>query len=476
MTDTIVPMIVAALGATIAAVFAVLAWLKVRATSVQQSDPLLEQIITTLERVERTQRAEQLESQRQLRTEMSDASRALRLELSQADAEFRAAVARDAAAGRTEGAESLARFAAGFTAQWQSLIQTNEQRMAELRAAVEQRLLALQTDNATKLDEMRRTVDEKLHATLELRLGESFKQVSERLEAVQRGLGEMQALATGVGDLKRVLTNVKTRGTWGEVQLARLIEDGMTAEQYARNVKTVPGSDAQVEFAIRLPGATEHDQVVWLPIDAKFPKEEYERLMDAHEHADREGMKAAGLALGKAVETQAKLIVSKYVSPPHTTDFAIMFLPSESLYAEVLRQPGLLDKLHDLRVNVAGPANLAALLNSLQMGFRTLAIQQRSSEVWQVLRAVKTEFNKFGDTLAAVKKSLDSASNKIGQTETRTRAMLRSLKNVEVLPDDQARALLREGLSEQESLALDTATPETEEPPLKDDDALTTRS
>jgi len=354
-------------------------------------------------------------------------------------------------------AESLARFATSFTAQWQSLIQTNDQRMGELRAAIEQRLLALQTDNAGKLDEMRRTVDEKLHATLELRLGESFKQVSERLEAVQRGLGEMQALATGVGDLKRVLTNVKTRGTWGEVQLARLIEDGMTPEQYAKNVKTVPGSDAQVEFAIRLPGSTELDQTVWLPIDAKFPKEEYERLMDAHEHADRDGIKTAGLALGKAVETQAKLIVSKYVSPPHTTDFAIMFLPSESLYAEVLRQPGLLDKLHDLRVNVAGPANLAALLNSLQMGFRTLAIQQRSSEVWQVLRAVKTEFNKFGDTLANVKKSLDTASNRIGQTETRTRAMLRSLKNVEAMPEDEARALLRDGLNDVEALEADSA-------------------
>ena len=462
MTEVVVLLVFTALGATIAAAFAMLAWLKVRALTEQQSDPKLEHLIATLERIERTQRAEQLESQRQLRTEMSEASRALRLELSHADAEFRAAVARDAAAGRREGAESLARFAAGFSAQWQSLIQTNDQRMAELRAAVEQRLQALQTDNANKLDEMRRTVDEKLHATLELRLGESFKQVSERLEAVQRGLGEMQALATGVGDLKRVLTNVKTRGTWGEVQLARLIEDGMTPEQYACNVKTVPGSDAQVEFAIRLPGATEHDQVVWLPIDAKFPKEEYERLMDAHEHADREGIKTAGLALGKAVETQAKLIVSKYVSPPHTTDFAIMFLPSESLYAEVLRQPGLLDKLHDLRVNVAGPANLAALLNSLQMGFRTLAIQQRSSEVWQVLRAVKTEFNKFGDTLAAVKKSLDTASNKIGQTEIRTRAMLRSLKNVEVLPNDEARALLRESLSEQESLALDNSTPEVD--------------
>ena len=455
MTDNSLFLAITALASVIGAGVVVLVWLKLRATGAQQAEAKLDQIIATQERFERTQRAEQLESQRQLRTELAESSRALRVEIAQADAEFRSAVARDAAAGRSESAESLARFATSFTAQWQSLIQTNDQRMGELRAAVEQRLLALQTDNAGKLDEMRRTVDEKLHATLELRLGESFKQVSERLEAVQRGLGEMQALATGVGDLKRVLTNVKTRGTWGEVQLARLIEDGMTPEQYAKNVKTVPGSDAQVEFAIRLPGSTELDQTVWLPIDAKFPKEEYERLMDAHEHADRDGIKTAGLALGKAVETQAKLIVSKYVSPPHTTDFAIMFLPSESLYAEVLRQPGLLDKLHDLRVNVAGPANLAALLNSLQMGFRTLAIQQRSSEVWQVLRAVKTEFNKFGDTLANVKKSLDTASNRIGQTETRTRAMLRSLKNVEAMPEDEARALLRDGLNDVEALEAD---------------------
>jgi DNA recombination protein RmuC len=252
-----------------------------------------------------------------------------------------------------------------------------------------------------------------------------------------------------------VLTNVKTRGTWGEVQLARLIEDSMTPDQYAQNIKTVPGSDAQVEFAIRLPGQGLLDQPVWLPIDAKFPKEEYERLMDAHEAADRDGIKAAGAALARAVELQAKTIVAKYVSPPHTTDFAIMFLPSESLYAEVLRQSGLLDKLHDLRVNVAGPANLAALLNSLQMGFRTLAIQERSSEVWQVLRAVKTEFGKFGDALANVKKSLDSASHKIGQTESRTRVMLRSLKSVETMPEDQARAVFAAESGETERLDLE---------------------
>ena len=430
-----------ALAACLAVLFSLLAWWRVGRVLRTSNDLRLDQIVAGQERLERGLRAEQADMHRQLRTELAESSRALRVELSQSDAEFRAAFSRDAAAGRVESADALNRFAAGFAERLQGLIQTNEQKIGELRVAVEEKLSSLQADNSAKLEEMRRTVDEKLHATLETRLTESFKQVSDRLESVQKGLGEMQTLAAGVGDLKRVLTNVKTRGTWGEVQLARLIEDCMTPDQYAQNVKTVPGSDAQVEFAIRLPGQGQLDGPVWLPIDAKFPKEEYERMMDAHETSDRDGIKAAGAALARAVELQAKTIVSKYISPPHTTDFAIMFLPSESLYAEVLRQSGLLDKLHDLRVNVAGPANLAALLNSLQMGFRTLAIQERSSEVWQVLRAVKTEFGKFGDTLANVKKSLDTASTRIGQTESRTRVMLRSLKNVEAMPDDQAKAV-----------------------------------
>ena len=443
-----------AVATCLAVLLSLMAWLRAGRAQIAPMDPRLDQIVSGQERLERGLRTEQAEMHRQLRAELAESSRALRVELAQSDTEFRAAMARDAAAGRGESAESLNRFAAGFAEHLQTLIQTNERRIAELRVAVEDRLLSLQTDNSAKLDEMRKTVDEKLHATLESRLTESFKQVSDRLESVQKGLGEMQTLAAGVGDLKRVLTNVKTRGTWGEVQLARLIEDSMTPDQYAQNIKTVPGSDAQVEFAIRLPGQGLMDQPVWLPIDAKFPKEEYERLMDAHENSDREGIQAAGAALARAVELQAKTIVAKYVSPPHTTDFAIMFLPSESLYAEVLRQSGLLDKLHDLRVNVAGPANLAALLNSLQMGFRTLAIQERSSEVWQVLRAVKTEFGKFGDALANVKKSLDSASNKIGQTESRTRVMLRSLKSVEAMPDDQARAVF--ALESGEAEPLDT--------------------
>lgn len=448
-----------AVATCLAVLLSLLAWLRAGRAQIAPPDARLDQIVSGQERLERGLRTEQAETHRQLRAELAESSRALRLELAQSDAEFRAAMARDAATGRGESAESLNRFAAGFAEQLQTLIQTNERRIAELRVAVEDRLLSLQTENSAKLDEMRKTVDEKLHATLESRLTESFKQVSDRLESVQKGLGEMQTLAAGVGDLKRVLTNVKTRGTWGEVQLARLIEDSMTPDQYAQNIKTVPGSDAQVEFAIRLPGQGLLDQPVWLPIDAKFPKEEYERLMDAHENSDREGIKVAGAALARAVELQAKTIVAKYVSPPHTTDFAIMFLPSESLYAEVLRQSGLLDKLHDLRVNVAGPANLAALLNSLQMGFRTLAIQERSSEVWQVLRAVKTEFGKFGDTLTNVKKSLDSASNKIGQTESRTRVMLRSLKSVEAMPEDQARAVFALESGEVEHLDTEDTQP-----------------
>lgn len=391
---------------------------------------------------QRVARNELAESQRGLRAELSDSMRALAKELAQSHEDLRAALSRDASQTREEHAASLARFASQFGERLQGLVELNDRRMAEVRQTVEERLRALQTDNGQRLEAMQRTVDEKLHATLEQRLGESFKLVSERLEAVHKGLGEMQTLAAGVGDLKRVLTNVKTRGAWGEVQLARLIEDTMTIDQYERNVKTVPGSNEQVEFAIKLPGRGDGAAPVWLPIDAKFPKEEYERLSDAQEAGDPDAARTAAAALGRAIEAQAKLIASKYVAPPHTTDFAIMFLPTEGLYAEVLRIPGLLDKLQALRVSVTGPSNLAAMLNSLQMGFRTLAIEKRSSEVWQVLRAVKTEFGKFGESLASVKKTLDQASNKIGQTETRTRVMLRNLREVEALPEHEAGRLL----------------------------------
>ncbi len=409
----------------------VLALWRVRPTRYSQQ---MQQLLAGQERLEHSWRTELADSQRLLRAEMAQSHRDLRTEQANADEQFRSIVSRDAASGRQEAAEALERFGQGFAQRLKEMFFSNEQRMADLRGMVEQRLIQMQTDNASKLEQMRQTVDEKLHATLEQRLGESFKLVSDRLEAVHKGLGEMHSLAAGVGDLKRVLTNVKSRGTWGEVQLARLIEDTMTADQYGCNVKPVPGSDAMVEFAIRLPGQKNNENPVWLPIDAKFPKEEYERLHDAQDIADVEAVRQASSALGRAIEVQAKLITTKYISPPHTTDFAIMFLPSEGLYAEVLRLPGVLDKLHDLRVNVAGPANLAAMLNSLQMGFRTLAIEQRSSEVWQVLRSVKTEFGKFGQSLADVKRSLESATNKIGKTETRTRVMLRSLSAVESLP------------------------------------------
>lgn len=317
-----------------------------------------------------------------------------------------------------------------------------DERFERLKAAVESRLLAIQADNAGKLEEMRRTVDEKLHATLEQRLGESFKQVSDRLEQVHRGLGEMQTLAAGVGDLKRVLTNVKTRGTWGEVQLSALLEQILTADQFAANVATRPDSNERVDFAIRLPGRGD-GAVVWLPIDAKFPIEDYQRLLDAQERCDPAGMEEAARAIESRLKAEAKSIHEKYVAPPHTTDFALLYLPVEGLYAEALRRPGLAETLQrDWRVSLAGPSTLAAMLNSLQMGFRTLAIEQRSAEVWAVLGAVKTEFGKFGEALAHTRKKLDEASNSISKAETRTRQLSRKLKDVEALPVAESEQLI----------------------------------
>ena len=292
-----------------------------------------------------------------------------------------------------------------------------DERFERLKLAVESRLTAIQADNSIKLEEMRRTVDEKLHATLEQRLGESFKLVSERLEQVHRGLGEMQTLAAGVGDLKRVLTNVKTRGTWGEVQLSALLEQLLTSEQFAANVVTRPGSNERVDFAIRLPGKGD-GAVVWLPIDAKFPIEDYQRLLEAQDRVDPAAMEDAARAIELRLKSEARSIHEKYVSPPHTTDFALLYLPVEGLYADVLRRPGLAETLQrDWRISLAGPTTLAAMLNSLQMGFRTLAIEQRSAEVWAVLGAVKTEFGKFGEALAHTKKKLDEASNSIAKAE-----------------------------------------------------------
>jgi DNA recombination protein RmuC len=331
-----------------------------------------------------------------------------------------------------------------FAAQLSQLSQSMDSRFEALRIAVENRLAAIQADNGVKLEEMRRTVDEKLQSTLEQRLGESFRMVGERLEQVHRGLGEMQVLAAGVGDLKRVLTNVKTRGTWGEVQLGALLDQILTAEQYASNVATKPKSNDRVEYAIRLPGRTgEDDSPVWLPIDAKFPLEDYQKLIDAQERADPVAAEEAGKALDNRLRLEARTIHEKYVEPPHTTDFAVLYLPIEGLYAEVLRRPGLAEALQrDWRVTLAGPTTLAAMLNSLQMGFRTLAIEKRSSEVWMILGAVKTEFNKFGEALAHTKKKLEEASNSIGKAETRSRMLSRRLKEVEALPVALAEELL----------------------------------
>jgi len=344
---------------------------------------------------------------------------------------------------RDEQGRSLKQFGDTLSLQLGQLTEANDRRFAEVRATIEQRLKDIESNNASKLEEMRRTVDEKLHATLEQRLGESFKLVSDRLEQVHRGLGEMQTLAAGVGDLKKVLTNVKTRGTWGEVQLEALLEQMLTADQYAKNVATVPRSAERVEFAIRLPGRTEAGGTVWLPVDAKFPREDYERLIDAQERADPLAVEEASRALEARIRAEARSIAEKYVAPPHTTDFALLFLPTEGLYAEVLRRPGLSDLLQrDYRVTIAGPTTLTALLNSLQMGFRTLAIERRSSEVWQVLGAVKTEFGKFGDVLAKTKSQLETVTRSIEAAETRTRVMNRKLREVEALPGEEAHGVM----------------------------------
>ncbi len=324
--------------------------------------------------------------------------------------------------------------------QLQRLNQDSHQSAEQLRGTLNERLATIQADNAAKLEEMRRTVDEKLHATLEQRLGESFKLVSDRLEQVHKGLGEMQSLASSVGDLKRVMTNVKTRGTWGEVQLGAIIDNVLTPDQYAKNVKTLPDSNELVEFAIRLPGR-DGAQPVWLPIDAKYPVEHYQRLQNAMDEADKAGMAAAGQALESSIRGEARKIAAKYVAPPHTTDFAIMYLPTEGLFAEVMRRPGLVEAVqNECRVVITGPANLAAMLNSLQMGFKTLAIEQRSSEVWGVLGQVKTEFAKFGEVVEATRKSIDAAAKKFEQVDVRTRAIQRKLRDVQELPDAAALA------------------------------------
>ncbi len=332
-----------------------------------------------------------------------------------------------------------------FSDQLDTLTAKNEEKFDQLRNKVENQLKEIQEKNEKKLEEMRVTVDEKLHDTLEKRLGESFKIVSERLEQVYKGLGDMQELARGVGDLKNVLTNVKTRGGWGEVQLENIIDQILTREQYDKNVATKKGSGDRVEIAIKLPGRNSADEIVYLPIDAKFPVEDFQRMQEAHEKSDLTAINEAAKAIERRIKAEAKKISEKYVDPPHTTDFAIMFLPVEGLYAEVLRTPGLAEFLQrEHRVTLAGPTTLAALLNSLQMGFRTLAIEKRSSEVWKILSGVKNEFGKFGTILDKTKKKLQEASNTIDDAAVRSRAIERKLRDVQELPSGESDNLLIE--------------------------------
>ena len=392
--------------------------------------------------------------ERELRREIGESARAGRQELAQNLATFQQAMVQQGThATRTQNTQIDAfgqqlallqkTLADTLTLQLQSLAESNARRMSEVRQTMEAQLAQLQASNSSKLDEMRATVDEKLQTTLQARLGESFKQVADRLEQVHKGLGEMQTLAQGVGDLKHLLTNVKTRGIFGEAQLASLLEQVLVTDQYAAQVATRPGSKNAVDFAIKLPGQSEHGEPLWLPIDAKFPNDDYERLLEAQGQADVAGAEAAGKALELRIRLEARSIAEKYVEPPHTTDFAILFLPTEGLYAEVLRRPGLMQALQrEHRITLAGPTTLLAMLSSLQMGFRTLALERRSSEVWQVLGAVKAEFGKFGDVLAKVKSQTETVLKTLDGAQVRSRAVGRALKQVEALPESQSQVLI----------------------------------
>ena len=369
---------------------------------------------------------------KELRYDISEASRNDRQELSHNLAQFQQTLT-----------EQLALMQANMNSQLLALGEGNTRRMAEVRDTLDQQLQQLQKTNAAKLDEMRQTVDEKLQSTLEARLSESFKQVAERLEQVHQGLGQMKTLAQGVGDLQRVLSNVKTRGIFGEVQLEALLEQVLTIEQYGKQVETKPRSNQRVDFAIKLPGRSDDGATVWLPIDAKFPREDYERLLDAQDRADVVGAEAAAKAMESRIRQEAKTIAESYLAPPHTTDFAILFLPVEGLYAEVLRRPGLMDLLQrDYRVTLAGPTTLLAILNSLHMGFRTLALEKQASEVWKVLGAVKTEFERYGEWVAKVREQVQKAADTLDRADTRSKQMRRVLKGVEALPEAEALARL----------------------------------
>jgi len=358
-------------------------------------------------------------------------------------AESERSLRQDLAIARTEQLAAAQAARTDLTAALFQLTQTSEQRLDAIRQTVEQRLDVLRNENAQKLEQIRATVDDKLQTTLDQRLGASFKQVSDRLEQVHKGLGEMQALAVGVGDLKRVLTNVKTRGTWGEVQLAALLAEVLTPQQYESNVETIPATGKRVEFAIRLPGRGDDGNPCWLPVDAKFPLDDWQRLQDALERADAPAADFARKSLAEFLRQQARTIHDLYVEPPYTTDFAILFVPTEGLYAEMMSRPGFAEALQrDFRVTLCGPTNFLALLNSLQMGFRTIAIERRSSEVWKVLGAVKSEFAKFGEVLAKTKERLDKAGEELERAGVRSRAIARELRNVEALPEPEAARLI----------------------------------
>ena len=408
-------------------------WIFWRLPNTVERDQLLKQ----------EQLAQHVDMKATLSTANERLERELRTQITESERGGRAEMAQSLGTIQTQLTQSLTAFQGNLTQQLAHISESNARRMGEVRDTLNVQLAQLQASNTAKLDEMRQTVDEKLQATLQTRLGESFKQVADRLEQVHKGLGEMQNLAQGVGDLKHLLTNVKTRGIFGEAQLGALLEQIFSPEQYAVQVATIPGSKNMVDYAVRLPGRSDDGAPLWLPIDAKFPNEDYERLLDAQERADVLGAEVAAKALEQRIRLEAKSIADKYVEPPHTTDFAILFLPSEGLYAEVLRRPGLMDHLQrDYRVTLAGPTTLLAMLNSLQMGFRTLALEKRSSEVWQVLGAVKTEFGKFGDVLTKIRAQTQTVLTTLDQAQTRSNVMQRALKTVEALPEAQTQALL----------------------------------
>jgi DNA recombination protein RmuC len=425
--------------------------LRLRSDKTNPHDPVLQaqrqEVLNSIQN-----NSERLE--RELRREVTESARAGRQETAQNLATFQQTLVQQSAeATRTQNTQidAFGQQLAGLqkslsdtlSTQLTGLSESNARRLAEIRQTLDLQLAQLQTTNAAKLDEMRATVDEKLQSTLQARLGESFKQVADRLEQVHKGLGEMQTLAQGVGDLKHLLTNVKTRGIFGEAQLASLLEQVFVSDQYAVQVATRPGSKNVVDFAIKLPGKADDGTPLWLPIDAKFPNEDYERLLDAQGRAHVADAESAGKALEVRIRLEAKSIAEKYIEPPYTTDFAILFLPTEGLYAEVLRRPGLMEFLQrEHRITLAGPTTLLAMLSSLQMGFRTLALEKRSSEVWQVLGAVKTEFGKFGDVLAKVKSQTEGVLKTLDNAEVRSRAMGRALKKVEALPDAQVPQLI----------------------------------